>query len=301
MKKPRTTYSSRIGKVLLYIDRNLEKDLSLTTVCKIAHYSPFHFHRIFVSITNETLNDYVTRKRIEKAASILIRKKEISITELSTQYGFNSNASFTKTFKAFYGLPPSKFREKSSNKFTKVKRSPGKKSETTFERYVDRISENLAWMKQHADVSVRILDPFRVAYITNIGNVNAIGKTFEKLITWAKSKNVFNAQPKLLTVYHDSLKISDPARARQSACIMVNTSIKQDEEVAIMTINGGKYLVARAALLLAEFEYAWISFFVWISEHGHTIREEEIFEIYHNDPTQHPEGKCHVDLCVPIK
>ena len=75
-------YIKRINSILAYIDTNLSADLSLETIAKLAFYSPFHFHRLFKSITNETLNGYVTRKRIEKTASILIHKKEISISEL---------------------------------------------------------------------------------------------------------------------------------------------------------------------------------------------------------------------------
>lgn len=35
----------------------------------------------------------------------------MTITELSLQYGFNSNSSFTKTFKNFHGISPTEFRK----------------------------------------------------------------------------------------------------------------------------------------------------------------------------------------------
>jgi AraC family transcriptional regulator len=94
-------YIKRVNKILVYIDNNLSADLSLETIAKIAFYSPFHLHlhRLFKSITNETLNGYVTRKRIEKAASVLMHKKEVSISDLVLQLGFSSNSSFTRAFK----------------------------------------------------------------------------------------------------------------------------------------------------------------------------------------------------------
>ena len=70
-------YIKRINAVFQYIDANLDTELPLETLSQIACYSPFHFHRIFKMITDETLNNYITRRRIEKAAALLLHKKEI--------------------------------------------------------------------------------------------------------------------------------------------------------------------------------------------------------------------------------
>lgn len=75
-------YIKRVNTILLFIDENLDSELSLEIVANVGFYSPFHFHRIFKAITNETLNSYITRKRIEKTASILLHQKNVSITEL---------------------------------------------------------------------------------------------------------------------------------------------------------------------------------------------------------------------------
>jgi len=91
-------YIKRVNKILIFIDENLDNDLSLETIASIGFYSPFHLHRLFKAITNETLNSYITRKRIVKTASLLIHRKETTVTEISMQHGFNSNSAFTRTF-----------------------------------------------------------------------------------------------------------------------------------------------------------------------------------------------------------
>ena len=63
-------YINRINLALNYIDDNLDTELSLESISKIAYYSPFHFHRIFKAVIGEPLNAYITRRRIEKAASV---------------------------------------------------------------------------------------------------------------------------------------------------------------------------------------------------------------------------------------
>ena len=115
-------YIKRIDIALQFIDKNLDANLSLETISKVAFYSPYHFHRIFKAIIGETLNVYITRKRIEKTASILMRKREASITDLAYQFGFSSNSAFTKAFKKFYGISPSEFRKQTPDKFSRVKK-----------------------------------------------------------------------------------------------------------------------------------------------------------------------------------
>jgi AraC family transcriptional regulator len=90
---------NQLNKVLNYIDDNLECDLTLGKIAKFGNFSSFHFHRLFRAYTTETLNDYISRKRIEKVASLLIRNKALTIAELAYTYGFSSNSSLTKTLK----------------------------------------------------------------------------------------------------------------------------------------------------------------------------------------------------------
>ncbi len=58
-------------KAIEYIDHHIDTELTLEKVSEIAAYSPFHFHRIFRLITQETIQQYIIRKRIEKVPFIL--------------------------------------------------------------------------------------------------------------------------------------------------------------------------------------------------------------------------------------
>ena len=113
-------YIKRINKVLTFIDENLDSELSLETISNIAFYSQFHLHRLFKAMTNETLNSYITRKRVERTAMLLIHRKEYSVAEIAVKYGFNSDSSFSRTFKKIYGQSPSEFRKFNLNNFSKI-------------------------------------------------------------------------------------------------------------------------------------------------------------------------------------
>ncbi|MFY0630128.1 MAG: helix-turn-helix transcriptional regulator [Flavobacteriaceae bacterium] len=97
---------ARINKAIRYIEENIQSKLLLENIARAAHFSPYHFHRLFSVVLGETVNNFITRKRIEKAASLLIHQKEIPITEVSEKIGFSSLSSFSRAFKKFYGMSP---------------------------------------------------------------------------------------------------------------------------------------------------------------------------------------------------
>ena len=69
-----------------------------------------------------------------------------------------------------------------------------------------------------------------------------------------------------------------------------------------MTISGGTYAVASFELAPDEYEEAWdLVFGDWLSQSGYQPDEGLCFELYKNDPKEHPEHKCLVDICVPVK
>lgn len=119
-KETNTDYKRRINRVFQFIEENLDSDLSLNRVSRIAFFSPFHFHRLFKFITGETLNEYVTRCRLEKSA-LDVMHKNISITEIALKWGFHDNSSFSRAFKKFYGVSPTGFKKQNPNNFSKIR------------------------------------------------------------------------------------------------------------------------------------------------------------------------------------
>lgn len=92
-------HTKRIRKVLDYIENNLHAKLSLEKIAEVGYYSPFHFHRIFKAIIGETLQEFITRKRLEKSALKLSKNKNEPLDEIYLEVGFNSHSTFSKKFK----------------------------------------------------------------------------------------------------------------------------------------------------------------------------------------------------------
>src|SRR5512145_2650164 len=93
-----TEYKSRINKAFDYIELHLEKSMTLEELAAVANFSKFHFNRIFHSIVGETPFQFVLRLRLEKAASLILANKDVSISEIAFKCGFSDISVFSRNF-----------------------------------------------------------------------------------------------------------------------------------------------------------------------------------------------------------
>jgi len=294
-------YKKRINVVFQFIDQNLDSDLSLDTVSKIAFFSPFHFHRIFKTITSETLNEFVTRRRIEKSALDILHTK-YSISEISHNYGFSDNSAYSKSFKKFYGVSPTEFKKQNPNKFTKIRQLNSKNGQEypTLEEYICIINNLKKWIQMNAKIEIKEMQKMYFTYISCLGS-QELANAFQKLISWAIPKGLMNEQTKLMTIYHDSLKVTEEEKARLSACFILDKPFENTGEIEFSEINSGKYIVGNFEIKLEEFDMSWTSLYLWMNENNHKKADGDSFEIYHNNFNEHPEKKAIVDFYIPIE
>lgn len=305
MKAPETNteaeYIQRINRVFTHIDNNLHRDLSLDQVAKIAHFSPFHFHRIFKTVVGETLNEYITRQRLTKAANFLSFNQEANIGNLAFEMGFSSNAVFSRAFKRFFGKSPSEYHQQQIQ-LSKIGKGPSKQSKDNEgnNQYVRSIINLLNWIDMNATIEVKEMPKMNMAYITCFGEQEIKG-AFERLMGWAGPKGLLVGDDlKMATVYHESFKTTAADKVRMSSCLITNQKLNPEGEISSGIIEGGKTLVGRFEIGVEEFEKAWSSMFLWMNENGYTKSNLNPYELYLNDYTQHPENKFILDICIPV-
>ena len=292
----------RIRKVLNFIEENLDNELSLENLAEIGNYSPFHFHRIFRGIIGETLQEYINRNRMEKSAMLLSHHKNKSLEEVFSEVGFKSNSTFSKTFKKYFGVSPSVFRKNTPEKFSKIlpMNSNNGQKEVVFQQYLYNINQMKNFMETTAKIEVKELPEMNLASVLSIG-VQNIDNAYNKLISWGISKNLFPRENvKMISVYHDSFKVTAPNKVRIHACMLLDEPIKTDGEIFPETLPKGRHIVGSYFIGIHEFEKAWQSLFLWMNENGYQYKRTFPFEIYHNNFKEHPEKKCRVDFCIPI-
>lgn len=98
-----------MNRAIDHVVRHLAEPLPLHAVAQAARLSPFHFHRVFRAVSGETLNQFVTRLRLERSLSLRLRHRRCTLTEVALACGFSSPSDYTRCFKQRYGVPPSAF------------------------------------------------------------------------------------------------------------------------------------------------------------------------------------------------
>ena len=293
---------ARLNTAITFIESNLSEKISLEIIAEKAHFSPFHFHRLFKIVVGETVHNFINRKRIEKSAAYLLYQKEINSTEIAERVGFSSLSAFSKAFKKFYGISPNNFKKESNEKYSKICKTDSKNGKVTitFEQYICNINNALKWLQMNAKTEIKKVPRIDLGYISHKGKMEAIGSVYNRLVKWATPKGLINEQTRMVTIYHDSPKITDPNNLRLSACIVLNDPIELDGEVNLKILSPTKCIVTRLEITPFEFQQAWEASFVFMIENGYKKSEVDPFEIYYNNAADHPENKFIVDLCIPV-
>jgi AraC-like DNA-binding protein len=115
----------RIVSAKLYIDDNFHEAIDLDKIANQACLSRFHFHRLFTKVYKITPHQYVTQKRIDKARALL-NTKQLSVTEVCNEVGFESIGSFSILFKKEIGFAPTYYRNMAWLKQEQLKQQPKK-------------------------------------------------------------------------------------------------------------------------------------------------------------------------------
>ena len=319
----RGQYVARINCAIDFIETNIHRELSLETLAGVAGFSRFYFHRIFKALVGETLNQFIQRVRVEKAAVLLISNPQKSITEIALDCGFSGSATFARTFKKAFGLSASQWRSggyRRGGKISKINSKAGQGhgkngkefavsssyhigSATTYQtRRMTSMAD-----KQPVKVEVKQIPEFHVAYVRHIGpyqgNVELFENLFGRLMKWAGPRELLRfPETKVLVIYHDNPDITDENSLRTSACITVPKDTPVSGEIGKMAVPGGRYASARFEINTDDFQAAWDTVFSgWLPESGYQPDDRPCFELCHNDYKEHPEKKHILDICVPVK
>ncbi len=315
----RTEYKIRINRVLDYVHDNLDADLSLKTLARVANFSPYHFHRIFSALIGETCHQLVRRLRVERAAQKLVYNPNESITAIALDCGFSSPETFARTFKDVFGMSASEWRTGGSEAHRKNRkvdrkghqslRNPGQV--VSFQRRQDA-DGHVNWrlvMKNHkaieTEIHVKTLEPTHVVYLRHIGpyagNAALFGELFGRLAQWAGPRGLL-ATGQFLSVYHDDPNVTDEAKHQLSVCVTCPKGTEVSGEIGEMTIPGGAYAVAHFEIDVDQYADAWDAVYgQWLPESGYQPDDRPSFERYLNNPQEHPEQKHIVELNVPVK
>ncbi len=103
-----TASSEDIKSAIDYTNRNFGEDITLDKIAEIAGLSKFYFTKKFKEMTGTTYSDFLGSVRCQRASELI--KDGKNANEACFAVGYNDPAYFSRVFKKFMGVAPSKYK-----------------------------------------------------------------------------------------------------------------------------------------------------------------------------------------------
>lgn len=106
--------NARLKHALNFMKANLKSGVTLAQLADAASLSPFHFHRLFKSVYEQTPLQYFTRLRLKEVCRLL-KKTKLSVSSVGAACGFEDQSSFIRLFKKEFKQTPLAYRKTKSS------------------------------------------------------------------------------------------------------------------------------------------------------------------------------------------
>jgi AraC family transcriptional regulator len=295
----RVEYERRVHRVMTYIDRHLDEPLDLESLAAVAHFSAFHFHRLFRAWTGETLGDYLRRRRVETGALRLLTQPRSTVLEVALAVGFGSGEAFARAFKLRFGVTPSAWREE---------RNPDQ-ADRSLDQAVGSVDFDhgfpaTPWTEDTPMTTVSLIDlpPTPVAYRRYTGPYGQPVARFwmERMAPWMAENDLFGRER--YGIAHDDPTIADPAQCRYDACVSLDPAVVVSGAPMRTVLPGGRYACTRFEGTVDEIDAAWQRMLVgWLPASGLQLDARPLLEHYPIESRfDAATGVFDCNICIPV-
>jgi AraC family transcriptional regulator len=286
-------YQKQIEGVLEYIELHMDSDLSLEALSNIAGFSPYHFHRIFHSITGKNLHRYVLERKLNNCALKLLYE-DCDITKIAMDYGFFSPSAFARSFKKHFGCTPTRYNR------TKDRKHPVPFADVSFKR----ISYDPEMEKRFSENTLPDLKTVCIG-VTGLSEAwenPEINKAFGRIFAWLKESKRYTPDTKICGITVDSPEVQEFSSCRYYACATVESPVN-DEHLAYRVFQtAGKYICCKMNRNQKDFAQCFFEHMDYL--YGFYMVRQKLspdnrpfVEFYERMPN----GDIYIRFCVPVK
>ena len=282
-------YLERVNRAIDHVMRNLSEPLRLEDVAQVAHFSPYHFHRIFRAIAGETLHDFVKRVRLERALYLISHTGGHTLTEIALACGFGSSSDFSRSFRQHYGVSPRAFdveRFRNERRDEMMRATPGGQALTRLPAGAN---------PDGFSVRIRALPERRVAYrrVFRPYEPGRVEAAATGLVAWAHARGLGGGQ--WLGYQWDDPEIVPLERCRYDIGVEIGDAIAIDGDVS--EVRFPPMTVAEVGMAgSVELELRaldWL-YTTWLPHSGFEPDHQPGFEAFDGEPFAH--GNTHFEL-----
>ncbi len=277
------TYRQRLMQVQLFIQDHLDEELPVEKLARIAHFSPFHFHRIFKALIGEGVKEHVKRLRLERAA-LLLKSTDHGILQIALEAGYQAHEAFTRAFGDLFGVSPSEFRAGNNPTHNPFRGEFMAATSTTFPVRVEKVPER------------------RVAFLRHMGPYSTCGPTFQRLMGWAGPRGLLGPGTVCLGICHDDPELTPAEKIRFDCCFNVGPSFQPEGEIGVQSIAGGDHAIVtyRGPYTGLGEAYRWL-YGGWLPTSGREPNTSPPYEIYVSNPMNTKPEDLVTEIYLPLR
>ncbi|MFW5426156.1 MAG: GyrI-like domain-containing protein [Methylophagaceae bacterium] len=267
-------YRRRLSKVIDYIHDHLDGDLSVNVLADVAIMSPYHFHRVYRELVQETVNATIRRLRLQSAAVELIRSNQ-AVSRIAKQVSYGSTEAFSRAFTQQFSETPTEYREARQSQ------------QNTLEPFIAMLPQQSKEYDIMYSVEMMKLGANNLVGYKHQGDYMEIGSVFEKLFIYAASRQIIDENTRSFGIYYDDPLTVAKGELRSMACITTeeNIVLESSNTLEKIQIPAGKYATVLFKGSYAELEQPYNWFFgKWLPNSGYEAADFPPFEEYLNDP-----------------
>ena len=280
-------YAERFRRVFDYIDRHLDRPLSVDELSRLANFSRFHFQRQFSEYVGLSVTRYIQQMRLRRASYQLVFNEHRRIIDIAMEAGFENPESFSRAFKKSFGQTPSQFRD-----------------QPAWQPWNERMQLPVRDRSTPMEVTIVDFDETMIAVLEHQGAPALINESVKEFIDWRKSSGLSPiARSRTFGMVYSDPETTEPEAFRFDICGEIETPVPENPQgVITKQIPGGRCATVRHYGSTDKIgESAHYLYREWLPESGEELRDFPLFFHYLNLMPETPEHELITDVYLPLK
>lgn len=281
-----TRYQQSIENVCNYIYQNLDETLSVEQLSEVAHFSKYHFHRLFSNSVGINVFKFIQLLRLKRASYELVFHPNTRITDIAFNAGYDSHESFSRAFKKSFGVSPTVFRK-------------APVWSDWHQHYQFKPKRGIIAM----EAEVINFPEMNIAVFEHRGSHQNLNESISQFINWRKETNHSPvATSRTFGLAYDDPSVVEPEQFRFDICGEVKDEIPENGYSVInKIIPGGRCVKIRHFGSHDDLdETVYYLYRDWLAENDETPRDFPCFFEYINFFPEVSEHELITDVYLPL-
>lgn len=296
--EPKNYYRARINKAVRYIEEHLSEEISIQQLAEAAHFSTFHFQRLYKALQSETPYDTIQRLRLQKAVFLFRHYPKRSVADIAFECGFASLENFSRQFKKRFGHSPTAFRR---NK--EVQKSRMYQDDHRYDIYTI-VAESNELPAPEFTVTVERLSTMPTGFIrASFGEDGmALVKACQNLIDWGRSRGIpVDGPGRLFGMSVDDHRVTPTGLYRYDFALVIEGAPDSDGIVEFGEIPGVEYATLHCDGDIQLVSQAWTYLYEgWLPESGYAPLHYPAMEEYLETPEDIGWERFNINCRIPV-